>query len=219
MTDKDKNKIIEEDLNKLYSNKGENELRAKWSNSLKEDYQIEKKKNSTFQIFRYAVAAILIIGIGTFTISFFLVDKLSNSSDAFIAEFEVVSNPNYGQRNAEEVQTPSLLKDAYQDMLQEDYQSAILNYNLADEQGELGTYEHFNLALSYLKTNQTEKSIPLLNKIVNEGSIYQEESNWLLSLAYIKAKQNQRAKDILINIIKSKSYKFKQAQQLLELIN
>lgn len=206
---------IEQDLKEIYTEREKAELRAKWSKTLKKDYEISKKKTISYNRIWYSIAALVLIGFCTFSYSYYLEKNNFPNPDALIAEFEVISNPNFGQRAAGINESKSLVNDAYNNMLDGNFDKAISIYVAADNELGLDDFGNFHLALCFLKMDQAENSIPILTNLIQKGQYYKAESNWLLSLAYLKTNQKLEAKKVLSKIIESKSYKYKQAKILL----
>ncbi len=75
------------------------------------------------------------------------------------------------------------------------------------------------LASAYLKTNETDKAINVLQTIIAENDTpnYTEQAKWYLALAYLKNEKKDAAKTLLIEISKqANSYQNDSAKQILQ---
>jgi len=78
------------------------------------------------------------------------------------------------------------------------------------------TEQQFYLGLAYLYQKNYDKSITQFEPVAQQKSIdYSPPSRWYMSLAYLKNKQAKQAKKYLEQIVKDKSWRYKEAQKLL----
>ncbi len=78
------------------------------------------------------------------------------------------------------------------------------------------TEQQFYLALAYLYGENYDKSITQFETIIQQNNInYSPASKWYISLAYLKNNQAKQAKKYLQQIVKDKSWKYEEAQKLL----
>ena len=78
------------------------------------------------------------------------------------------------------------------------------------------TEQQFYLALAYLYNKNYDKSIAKFESIIQQNNInYSPTSKWYVSLAYLKNNQAAAAKKYLQEIVKDKSWKYQEAQNLL----
>ncbi len=77
--------------------------------------------------------------------------------------------------------------------------------------------QEYFLALSYLYQNpaQTDKAIPILQKLQASNGRFQQQADWFLSLALVQKEDIKAAKTQLQQIIDQKGWKAKQASELI----
>lgn len=81
---------------------------------------------------------------------------------------------------------------------------------------DLEIKEEFYLSLSYFYTNQFSVAIDLLQPIANSENIFNQQARWYMCLAYLNMDNKNEAKKLLIIINKTKGYKYKEAEKLLQ---
>lgn len=78
------------------------------------------------------------------------------------------------------------------------------------------TEQQFYLALAHLYDEKYDKSITQFGPIIEQNNInYSPTSKWYVSLAHLKNNQAEQAKEYLQQIVNDKSWKYKEAQKLL----
>jgi tetratricopeptide (TPR) repeat protein len=77
-------------------------------------------------------------------------------------------------------------------------------------------YYLFYKANALLKLERAKEAIPLLLEHLKTKDTLTQKTNWYLALAYIKLKERQKAKVILKKVIDNKSYKNKEAKELID---
>ncbi|MEM9001189.1 MAG: tetratricopeptide repeat protein [Bacteroidota bacterium] len=81
------------------------------------------------------------------------------------------------------------------------------------------SYHKFYLSQSYLGANRTEEAVSILEELLSESQELKAESLWYLGLAYIRIKDKERAKGYLQQLCELGTYKKKEAQLLVKLLD
>ncbi|MFI8605089.1 tol-pal system YbgF family protein [Cellulophaga baltica] len=98
-----------------------------------------------------------------------------------------------------------------------EYKQAIPLFNtLYSSEGE--SYYLFYEAISLIQLRQADKAVPLLQEHLKSQDALVDKTNWYLAMAYLQLQDIEQAKKTLKLIIEDKTYKAKEAKQLLDLL-
>lgn len=181
---------------------------------LKEKLRKHETQNSNLRklVFnwRYVAAAVLVLGFG----SYFILNNLQNSNDAFTQYYETYPNVVSPVVRADSSDT-SLEAKAFQAYENKDFKQAEILFSelFKTQQHE---YALFYQAMSYLEIEgKTSDAISLLEK-TEWSNEYKEKSLWYLAMAHLKMKNKQEAKKSLERLNELGNYRQEQVKQLLD---
>ena len=96
-----------------------------------------------------------------------------------------------------------------------EYKKAILLFTtLYQKTNE--SYYLFYKANALMKTNRVNEAIPLLDAYLSKKEMFTDKAQWYLSLAYLELKDTAKAKTYLNHVVSNKSYKLKEAKEILK---
>ncbi|PHS67478.1 MAG: hypothetical protein COB12_03370 [Flavobacterium sp.] len=186
-----------------------NENRA----SLKKEFQKidAKKKLSWASKFLAAASVALLFSIGTYYYS----SNSLNPQKVFAANFKPYPNVIHpvvrGNENSTTIENAFVF---YENKNYNSFIETIENTNFKNKD------YNFYLANAYLATGNTEKSITLLKKYVNNSKpTYKNDANWYLGLSYLQNKDTETAKMYLQKVVESSSFLSNKAKKLLALLD
>ena len=159
-----------------------------------------KSKVIAFKPWYYAVAASLVISLGTW--------------------FMMPGNPEYGDFNQHENAyfmergTSNInLNDAQNAFNQKDYKKAVASFEKVQDMTS-PELEYF-YAISLIETNDYTKAETLLSNIKSGTSVYKDKATWYLALSDLKQKKFDECK-IYLNQIPPDAEDYNKAQKLLK---
>ena len=173
----------------------------KQSNTTLSKLNIGKKK----PIYLYIAASLTAI---VAVVAWFVLDKTNLSAETLLAQY---SEEHYSAPfiTRDEVSSPNWVS------LYNNKEHAQV-IKILNGKTDLEIKEAFYLSLSYFYTNQFSVAIDLLQPIANSENIFNEQARWYMSLAYLNMVNKNEAKKLLIRINKTKGYKYKEAEKLLQ---
>ena len=160
----------------------------------------------------------LIIGVFVLLLAAFMWFNMSNSpthEQLFIAHYEPYPGPIQSRDKAG---TDDPWERAANDYKTGNYEEAIKNFHIAQEQGVQPQYlVDYYLALSILSVDDgnLQKSIDLLQRVIDGSNNYRQPATWFLALAYIKNNEVDRAKPLLAELIKGKDTYAQESAEIL----
>ncbi len=217
MKDINQHKDLEKSLKEMYLSKEENALREKWAKQLNDDYDIKKEPAPASKKYLYLlILGLIVAATGMLTYKYFTSDSSKDTKvDLQIAKLEVLSHPIYSHRGATNQDGEDLSLEAYNNLVAEEYESALSKYESIKE---LNDYDNYHLALTYLKLNKNKEVIKLLENFNQKEHKYSQESKWMLALSYLNDNNTPKAKTVLKEIVVKNLYNNKNAQELLNTI-
>jgi hypothetical protein len=163
------------------------------------------------QLVRYAIAAVLLVGLSS--VIYYFWQKGKPNEVIFAESFQPY--PRTPLPRGE--QPRGKLEEAMSQYSRKDYGGALkLFEDLLTSESEK-TPIHFYTGVSYLAKNNPQRAITSFQKVLeDEGSPFKEPAEWYLGLAYLKANDLEQSKLIFNEIISQHSLYEEQAKKLLE---
>lgn len=78
--------------------------------------------------------------------------------------------------------------------------------------------ETFYLGMAYFYSGEFQRAFSQFSYVSLEGSVFEEQSSWYAALALLNLNETERARILLNQISRDKTFKFNEAQQLLEVL-
>jgi len=162
--------------------------------------------------YKVAVAAAITLLI----VSWFAIVQLSPTSEAelFAQNFQPFRNLDNSTRSGD--QFANERKQAYAAYDREDFTQAAAMFESIIPESNNQLMDMFYLGNAYLASDQAQKAIEPLKKVMEAGTGLTALSKWYLSLAYLKTGQVELAKTMLTEIRNSKDEKAEQAGDILD---
>ena len=200
---------LEKDLQATLIDKAKIDLKSKLVNLETEKYQKDQESQS-FKWWRYAAAAILIIGLSIFGALF--LSNQSTPEELYAENFEPYRNiiaPVVRGENAE-----GLLEKSFAHYERGDFNQAEKDFNtLYEASGD--RYLLFYRGNALLALGRAEEAITIFKSHQETRDNFYYKSRWYLALAYLKRDQKTEAVSILEEIVDNNSYNAAQATDLL----
>lgn len=161
-----------------------------------------KKSGKTFQFYKYAIAACVVVLFG-----FFAINQLSDPSYNDFNNYDTISLTVRGDND-------DLLKTAEKAFNTQDFASAEVAFKQLlvqdSDNGELKLYS----AISNLELNDFVSAEALLTELKNGNSVYKNKAIWLLALSKLKQGDIPECIDVL-KTIPSDADDYKSARKLI----
>ena len=176
----------------------------------------KKEDKPVMPLKRYAIVGIAASLLIVFGYVFF--NKEQSNSELY-SEYSDWSNlPSLVTKEA--VQN-KVLADAETAFINEDYKTAISNFeNYLEQQEDVNANVLIYYGLSQLELNKHEQSIKIFDQLLRSNSIDKSKGYWYKALVYLKIDDRENAKKELRSILKdANNFNYNKAQDLLANLN
>ncbi|WP_194529676.1 tetratricopeptide repeat protein [Zobellia roscoffensis] len=204
---------FEKNLKQVIREKETDSLKSKligFEKDIEDTVPVRELPKRNYQKWAMAASIALLVGLGWLGYNNF---SGTDYQELYNENFQEYPNTVYAITRGTETDS-SLEREAYVAYETNDNTKAIQLFKELKE-----TYDtqnlSFYLAQSYLKNNQLEEAIFLLNEVVESNGEFTPQGLWYVSLAYIKAEQKDNAVTSLNQLIKDGRYKKNEAEALL----
>lgn len=204
---------FENDLKQVIREKEHSELKSRLI-GFEEEIAKERSAEKPGPIYRkWAMAAsiALLIGLGWLGYNTF---SGPGYGDLYEEHFQEYPNTVYAITRGEEADT-SLERKAFIAYETNDNAQAVTLFTELKESKNTETV-NFYLAQSYLKNEEPEKAIPLLNEVIAENGEFAPQALWYAALAHLKTGEKDRAVNLFGALVADGRYKKAEASALLE---
>ncbi|MBA80513.1 MULTISPECIES: tetratricopeptide repeat protein [unclassified Leeuwenhoekiella] len=201
---------VEKDLQAALIDQSKADLKSTLVNLETEKFN-KNQKSTGLKLWRYAVAAILIIGLSLFGALF--IGNQSTPEELYAENFEPYRNiiaPVVRGEHAE-----GLLEKSFALYERGDYDQAEKDFSKLYEATGDG-YLLFYRGNALLALGRTEEAITLFKSHQETRDNFYYKSRWYLALAYLKLDKKADAISILEEIVANNSYNAEKAAQLLK---
>lgn len=165
--------------------------------------EVKKSKVIAFKPFYYAVAASVVLALGTW----FMMQGTPEYGDFNQHENAFFVERSVGDANLNEAQK------AFND---KDYKKTVAAFEKI--QNLTNPELQYFYAIALIETNDYTKAEILLNTIKSGSSVYKEKATWYLALSYLKQNKLEECK-IYLNQISADAEDYEKAQKLLKKID
>ncbi|WP_248724298.1 CDC27 family protein [Seonamhaeicola sp. ML3] len=144
-----------------------------------------KSKPKVFKLFKYAIAASIVLLFGIFTFQQFSTPAYSD-----FADHDTISLMMRGEQN-------SKLKDAENAFNSKEFENALALFNEIYKDDTSNSEIQYYIAITLIETNQYNKAEELLEILRKSNSAYKHKATWYLALSKLKQKEYDACLEIL----------------------
>lgn len=199
----------------------EDNLKAKYSKLLSEEYQMERRASKHIKLFPSVikVAATILVLAGSFVLFTYLnKPNAYQMAASYAKETNILGNQDVMRKG--DILVDQLRLDANAAFVNKKYDEAISAYEKLKSLNSIKQVDIFYLSISYLKTDKANPQAALLglNQIHDYADLY-HEILWFKALGSLMIHDKITAEKLLVEIIKNGKYKSEEAKILLSTLN
>lgn len=208
---------FEKDLEHAVVSQTNSDLRKKYERKLKEEYGVVKGGNSKRRIYLTIALILALVIAGLYIYQNQGSSKLEPHMYAtnIVTDLKVKDNPAWDMRGVTSEQD-ALLIEAYRDVKEGKYQSALDKYDELSEALEADS-EYYR-GMAFLKLRKFDDAQAVFSEISEKDNALREQPQWLLAVAYVADEDYEKATKQLQEIINNKEYNWSLASDLLNSI-
>jgi hypothetical protein len=203
----------------LVEKKFDQEQKEEWGRLLKENHNIQRQPQAIRRSLRWSLAAAAAAALLIASVVFWPQTSSSGYrqlADQYVQELPVMADQLVFRKGQfQEDATRIKANEAY---IEQDFPTAIEQWELLISHQKDNNYDRFYLGVSYLRADkaQPEKALTLLQEAKLTTPELRQEINWIMALAYIQTDQLQNARILLETIVQNDEYMSAKAAQLLQ---
>jgi hypothetical protein len=207
----------------LVEKKFDREKKEEWARLLKDNHNIQRQNGGSSptirRSLRWSLAAAATVALLIASVVFWPRTSSPNYqqlAEQYVRELPVMAD-QLVFRKGQFQEDASRIK-ANEAYIEQDFVTAIQQWELLISHQKANNYDRFYLGVSYLRTtpSQPEKALALLQEAQSTTPELRQEINWIMALAYIRTDQLTKAQSLLQTIVQNDEYMSAKAAQLLQ---